>query len=55
MLRAMSPGVYIAVGIVAGAGLGILIGNGFIGVAAGLAVGIGLYFGTRALAARRRP
>jgi hypothetical protein len=54
MLRAMSPGVYIAIGIILGAGLSILIGNGFIGIGLGLLAGIGLYFGTRALAARRR-
>ena len=55
MLRAMSPGVYIFIGIVIGAGLGILIGNGFIGVGIGIVAGIGLYYGSRALAMRRRP
>jgi len=55
MLRAMSPGVYIALGIVIGAGIGILLGDGFIGVGVGFVIGAGLYFGTRALAARRRP
>jgi hypothetical protein len=55
MLRAMSPGVYIAIGIILGAGLSILIGNGFIGIGLGLAIGVALYYGTRALSMRRRP
>lgn len=55
MLRAMSPGVYLAIGIVIGAGVGILIDNGFIGIGIGFLAGIGLYFGSRALAMRRRP
>lgn len=50
----MSPGIYIAIGIVIGAAIGILIGNGFIGVGIGLLIGVGLYFGQRALASRRR-
>ena len=55
MLRAMSPGVYIAIGIVIGVAIGIVVGNGFIGVGVGMVLGVGLYFGTRAFATRRRP
>ena len=51
----MSPGVYLAFGIVIGTGIGILIGNGFIGVGIGAIIGVAWYYGQRALAARRRP
>ena len=51
----MSPGVYLALGIVLGIVISIAIGNAFIGVGVGAIIGIAWYFGQRALATRRRP
>jgi hypothetical protein len=50
----MSPGVYIAIGILIGIVIGIVIGNGFIGVGIGAIIGVAWYYGQRAMAARRR-
>ncbi len=54
MVAAMSPGIYIAAGIVLGAVLAVFINNAFIGIGVGVALGIALYYGRLALA-RRRP
>ncbi len=51
----MSPGVYLALGILLGIVIGIFTGNAFIGVGVGALIGIGWYFGQRALMTRRRP
>ncbi|MHA1559678.1 MAG: hypothetical protein ACTSWI_03290 [Alphaproteobacteria bacterium] len=51
----MSPGVYLAIGIIFGIFIGIVIGNGFIGVGIGAIIGVAFYYGQRVMAARRRP
>ncbi len=55
MLRPMSPGVYVAIGIVVGTALGVAINNAYIGIAAGLGAALVWYLTGRALASRRRP
>ena len=54
MLRAMSPGVYIALGILIGAAIGYATGYGLIGVLAGLVLGGAAYLVGQLAAARRR-
>jgi hypothetical protein len=55
MFAAMSPGIYIALGIIIGAVLSFVIGNAFIGIGIGVVIGIAWYYGLKAMAARRRP
>jgi len=54
MLPAMSPGVYIAIGIGVGTAIGIAIGNALVGIGIGLLGGIGWYFAVRYFDRRRR-
>ena len=55
MLSTMSPGVYVAIGLVAGTALGVAVNNAYIGMAVGLGAALVWYFAGRALASRRRP
>jgi len=41
--------------MVIGIVIGIVTGNGFIGIGMGAIIGVAWYFGQRAMAARRRP
>lgn len=53
MVPAMSPGVLIAIGIVAGTALGLAINNAYLGLGLGVAAGILWYAADRYLRRRR--